>query len=138
MGALSVAILVGLLLWYIPENREIEIRWRGFADCISKKDFTHAFEYMGESYRRDHNLEDFKKGPWCETNNMVNCCAERAAVQLVYVTRLPFSHHARVVISSNHLTMPLCFEDGFVAVVTRMENEDGSWRIADFVSTVMR
>jgi hypothetical protein len=36
------------------------------------------------------------------------------------------------------MVLPLCLEDGFVAVITRMEKEGERWRVADFWQTVMR
>lgn len=135
----ACAGLIALVMWHCAEDRQVESDWRWFAENIRQGEFDRAYQGMTQQYRNTHDMESFIAGPWCQTNHVVSGSVRYSSVHLVYVTRWsPFSRRARVVLTTSNMALPLCLEDGFVAVITRMEKEGERWRVADFWQTVMR
>jgi hypothetical protein len=135
----ACAGLIALVILHCAEDRQVESDWRWFAENIRQGEFDRAYQRMTQQYRNTHALNQFMTSPWCETNHVVSGSVRHSGVHLVYVTRWsPFSRRARVVLTTSNMALPLCLEDGFVAVVTRMEKEGERWRVADVWQTVMR
>lgn len=134
--------LTGILgAWYLcAKAREVERGFRVYMLCLAQGNYTFAYSCMSDTFKNKHSLQSFVESGWCRTNDVVHdVMVSSAQINMIYVRQLnPITGTAKLIVTSSTLTLPFRYEDGLIAVLANMVEENGVWKIDSEPDTMMR
>jgi hypothetical protein len=100
--------------------------WAAFSAEIATNNYSAAYDLLSDQFRASLSYEQFTNSILCTSyRDIVTAPVRRVRVSC-------FGKSANLIVTPAQLSLPLCLEDGFIALEVELKRLEGQWVVSGF------